>query len=301
MPRLLVLIACGFMSTRVLGLPLPERVSFPSLAPADERSVTIDALLYRPSGAVPERGRSAVIALHGCAGLYSMEKGGDSRLTERHAARTEALLAAGYVVLLPDSLGSRGLVEICTVKAGERTLRAAHRRHDALGALSWLAAQPGIARDRIALLGWSHGGSTTLAAINAEDKAVRSIRERDAEPVFFRAAVAYYPGCSVAARDPRWRPAVPTLILIGAADDWTPAAPCATLASGAPERGWSLETRVYPGAYHGFDAPSGRVRLRSDVPNGVSPGKGVHVGPDAAARDDANRRVDEFLRVRLAR
>lgn len=94
---------------------------------------------------------------------------------------------------------------------------------------------------------------------------------------------------------------VPERVLIGGADDWTPPAPCAALAARAGEHGWPLETTVYPGAHHGFDAPSGRVRLRVDVPNGVAPGKGVHVGPDPAARADANRRVDAFLREQLWR
>jgi dienelactone hydrolase len=233
--------------------------------------------------------------------LFSAAGGRVGELTERHRARAEAMLASGYVVLFPDSLGSRGLAEICTAKFGERGVTAAGRRGDALAALQWLAAQPGIARERIALLGWSHGGTTTLATINANDAMVRAFREQPGAPPFFRAAIAFYPGCSVAARDERWRPASPLRILIGDADDWTPAAPCRTLATRAGERGWPLETVVYPGARHGFDAPSGRVRLRTDVPNGVAPGKGVHVGPDPGARVDANRRVDAFLRDQLVR
>jgi dienelactone hydrolase len=282
------------------ALPPPERVRIPSLA-RGAQPIEIAALLYRPAGVVPEGGRPAVIALHGCGGLFSAAGGRVGELTERHRARAEAMLAAGYVVLFPDSLGSRGLTEICTAKFGERGVTAAGRRGDVLAALQWLAAQPGIARERIALLGWSHGGTTTLATINANDAMVRAFREQPDAPPFFRAAVAFYPGCSVAARDEGWRVASPVRILIGDADDWTPAAPCRTLATRAGERGWPLKTVVYPGAHHGFDAPSGRVRLRTDVPNGVAPGKGVHVGPDPGARVDANRRVDAFLRDQLVR
>ncbi len=288
------------MSCACAALPPPERVRIPSLA-GGAQPIEIAALLYRPVGAVPEGGRPAVIALHGCGGLFSAAGGRVGELTERHRARAEAMLAAGYVVLFPDSLASRGLTEICTAKFGERGVTAAGRRGDVLAALQWLAAQPGIARERIALLGWSHGGTTTLATINANDPMVRAFRDQPDAPPFFRAAVAFYPGCSVAARDEGWRVASPVRILIGDADDWTPAAPCRTLATRAGERGWPLETVLYPGAYHGFDAPSGRVRLRTDVPNGVAPGKGVHVGPDPGARVDANRRVDAFLRDQLAR
>jgi len=41
--------------------------------------------------------------------------------------------------------------------------------------------------------------------------------------------------------------------------------------------------------------------VRTDVPNGVHPGQGVHVGPDPAAREDANRKLAAFLREMLAR
>jgi dienelactone hydrolase len=114
--------------------------------------------------------------------------------------------------------------------------------------------------------------------------------------VFFHAAVAYYPGCESSLRRARWRPAAPLLILIGAQDDWVPAAPCEQLAARAASQRWPLETIVYPGAHHGFDAASGEVRLLKRVRTGVNPGKGVHVGPHPAAREDANRRIDAFLR-----
>lgn len=302
MPRMwrkATLLALGLACSACTVLPQAERVRFQAFAGNGADPIAIDALLYRPAGAVPSGGRPAVIALHGCAGLFNAAANGTKELTARHRERAEALLAMGYAVLFPDSLGSRGLAEICTVKAGARTLTASGRRGDALGALQWLAAQPDVAPDRIGLLGWSHGGTTTLASIAADDAMVRAFRDRPDAPPFFRAAVAFYPGCSVAARDARWHPATPLAILIGAADDWTPAAPCERLAVRARERGWPLETVVYPGAWHGFDAPSGRVRLRTDVPNGVDPGKGVNVGPDPAARADANRRVDAFLRAAL--
>ena len=78
-------------------------------------------------------------------------------------------------------------------------------------------------------LGWSHGGSTTLATINAGNREVASFSDSSAAPPFFRAAVAFYPGCTPASRDAQWHPGVPTRILIGAADDWTPASACEAL------------------------------------------------------------------------
>ena len=275
------------------AMPAAERVRFESLDREGGQPVAINALLVRPGGAVPKGGFAAVVALHGCGGLYSSLPGREQTLSERHASHAEALVKAGYVVMFPDSLTSRGLRELCTTRSAQRTVNAAKRRLDALGALRWLATQPDIARDRIALLGWSHGGSTVLAAIDASDATVAALRSEG--KTFFRAAIAFYPGCTPSSRSEAWRPAVATRILIGAADDWMPAAPCERLGERARERNWPLEVTVYPDAHHGFDAPRGSVRLRSDVPGGVNPGQGVHVGANPAARSDARRRVDTFL------
>lgn len=281
------------------ALPTGERVHFDSLDREDGKPVPVEALLFRPVGAPATRPFPAVIALHGCGGMYATVRGREGTLNARHAAHAEAMLAAGYVVMFPDSFGSRGVREVCTIRAGERTIDQRRRRLDALGALQWLSTQRGVDRDRIALLGWSHGGSTTLATINAGNRDVASFRARTDAP-FFRAAVAFYPGCTPASRDAQWRPAVATRILIGAADDWTPAAACEALGARAREQAWPLEVTVYANAHHGFDAPGGKLVHRADVPNGVNPGQGVHAGPDPAAREDAHRRVASFLRESLA-
>jgi dienelactone hydrolase len=140
-----------------------------------------------------------------------------------------------------------------------------------------------------------------LATVDAGNAGVSAFRDAKDAPPFFRTAIAFYPGCAPALRDAKWQPATSLTILIGAADDWTPARPCEDLAARGREAKWPLDVVVYPGAYHGFDAPTGEVRLRRDVPNGVRPGEGVHVGPDTAAREDANRRVDALLREQLGR
>jgi len=56
------------------------------------------------------------------------------------------------------------------------------------------------------------------------------------------------------------------------------------------------EVNLYPDSYHDFDNPTGQVRLRTDVPNGVHPGQGVHVGPNPVAREQAYARLRELLR-----
>jgi dienelactone hydrolase len=56
---------------------------------------------------------------------------------------------------------------------------------------------------------------------------------------------------------------------------------------------------TYADSYHAFDSPTGTLTYRIDVPNGVNPGHGVHVGPNPVARDAANASVRAFLRQRL--
>jgi len=64
-------------------------------------------------------------------------------------------------------------------------------------------------------------------------------------------------------------------------------------------RSEDLLVTTYSDSHHGFDSPTGAVVHRTDVPNGVHPGQGVHVGPNPAAREAANASVRAFLREHL--
>jgi dienelactone hydrolase len=283
------------------ALPTPERVSFRSLdRDASGEPVRIAALLYRPEGPAPSGGFPAVIVLHGCGGMYSALPGRADQLSRHNAAWTADLLGEGYAVLLPDSFNPRGQREVCTTAPASRTINAGRRRLDALGALAWLASRSGIDGERIALVGFSHGGSTTLAAINARDRAVIAFRDVPDAPRFFRAAVAFYPGCrAYADAGERWEPAVPAQVHIGASDDWTPAAPCVALGEARKARGEPFDVTVYPGSHHGFDSPGGRLVVRQDVPGGVNPGRGVTVGANVETGAAARRSTRAFLREML--
>jgi len=277
---------------------VPERVTFDSLdRDSTGMPVRLTALRFSPEGAAAARG--AVIALHGCGGIYGTGKGREHVPTPRHQAMAEMLVAEGYVVLFPDSLDPRGRRELCTTKMSERTITVANRRLDVLASLAWLRAQPGIAADRIALLGWSHGGSTTLATMNAKNAAVAEFRKSSDAP-FFTTAIAFYPGCTVYARRPEgFAPAAPLRIFIGESDDWTPAAPCAKLSEAMAARALPVAVKIYPDTHHNFDAPGARMRVRHDVPNGANPGKGVTTGGNATARENAYAEVKAILRAKI--
>ena len=81
--------------------------------------------------------------------------------------------------------------------------------------------------------------------------------------------------------------------------DWTPSPICVALGEAARKPGTDMTVTVYPGAYHGFDAPRGRKTVWKEVTTGANPDKGVTLGPDPAARDAATQAVRAFLKEHL--
>jgi dienelactone hydrolase len=274
---LLMMIAlCG-------GASAQERVRFPSLdgdltggAPTQ-----IEGLLYRQPSDAPA---PAIVLAHGCGGLY----GRDGVPTPRHHEWAWRFHALGYVVLHVDSFTPRDLREICSKK--ERTVSPSRERpRDIYGALVYLQSLPFLQPNRIGLLGWSNGGSTTIYTVDGATRARPAGLKHD-----FAAAVAFYPGCRAPLeRKNAWTTAIPLLVLMGDADDWTPAAPCRDLVGRAKALNAPVEIHLYPGAYHDFDAPNARVRVRHNVATTAS--GTATLGTDPAARADAIERAPAFL------
>jgi dienelactone hydrolase len=221
------------------------------------------------------------VLLHGCSGSYDRRGALAVRLRDYAAL----LNGQGLHALVVDSLTPRGETELCTQRNGRRTLTQRNRRLDALAALEWLARRSDVDPARVGLLGWSNGGSTVLAAINRRHPDVAAAPR----PAAF--AIAFYPGCASDLRS-GFDSVTPLLMLVGADDDWTPAAPCEALAREA--HGTAPTIQVYAGAGHGFDSTA-PVRLRADVPNGVHPGQGVHVGGNPSAREASRAALQRFI------
>ena len=200
----------------------------------------------------------AVVLLHSCLGLPSNRR-----------AIEAALADSGFVALFVDEFSDRGLSETCSVDF-PRLLP------DAFGALAFLAARPEVDPRRIAVVGFSQGGDGALAI---------AAHPSGANGLAFRAAAAFYPPCANEAGE---RLAIPTLVVVGAADEVTPAADCRRLAQGQTD----MRLSVLPRAGHCFDDPAfagGKVML----------GMTLHYDPAAARR--AMAELTAFLRETLAR
>lgn len=217
--------------------PLQQRLARERGQPiAPQPTTELVGDLHRPEGAGPFPG---IVALHGCNGRGSRQY--EDALAERFTA-------LGYAILFVDSFAPRGITERCHDVASSA---AVDRVMDAYGGLLYLARQPFVDPERIAVVGYSQGAMVALSAISLGG--VETLFDRH-----FRTAIAYYPGCWAEAGEV----SVPTLILIGALDDWTPARECERMMARRSGEGAPLRLIVYPGAYHAFNARSliGRPR-----------------------------------------
>ncbi len=272
--RLVLLAVAGLAAFAKPAAGAEQHVTIPG------DGVTLRAVVFRPAGSGPF---PAVVALHGCGGLTNRA----GKLDPHYQEWGERLARAGFVVVLPDSFGSRGLGSQCRIS--NRKVRASRERiADAEAALRWLQTQPFVIATHISLLGWSNGGVTTLWAVRPQ------AAPRDGLPDF-RSAVAFYPGCRRLG-DIAWSARIPTLILIGRADDWTTAKACQQMVAGARKRGAQTTIITYRGAYHGFDRANAPVRVLTGLAFAANKTGSAHVGTDKTARADALKRVPDWLR-----
>jgi dienelactone hydrolase len=241
-------------------------------------SQDISAMLVRPAGEGPF---PAVVQLHGCGGVEAQSYRWARWLADR-----------GYVALIVDSFGPRDLKGDCRSSPDEPPITA--RFDDAFGALRYLQSVPFVRPDRIGAMGWSQGGVYAITVVNGPSLERARARGVALPSVGFAAAIGIYPGgCSSLVSE---RVIRPLLVLIGGADDWTPAAKCEEMVTAMKSRGADVSIVIYPGVYHYFDVEGQPLTVRADVENDAKPGgHGATVGYRAAAAHDAQRRVEAFL------
>ncbi len=258
--------------------------------------------LTKPAGEGPF---PAVVILHDCSGLGPRSSGAPWRWSAE-------LTQHGYVSIWPDSFSPRGHANGVCTDASPPRVTFDERARDAYAALAYVQSLPFVDARRVAVMGGSHGGSSTLAAI------VDSPQNSSHGAVGFAAAIALYPGCGrsiggwsvMRSADPGhpitaysgvFKPLAPVLILIGELDDWTPAEPCRKLAEAAQAAGHPVEIKIYPEAHHSFDNRF-PVRYAAERLNYNSPtGHGATTGGNAEAWADAILQVKGFLAKNLAK
>jgi dienelactone hydrolase len=163
----------------------------------------------------------ALVLLHGCGGPQP-----------GNAVWAAELNGWGYVTLEVDSFVHRGVREICT---DSKRVTVSERVVDAYAALDYLRTVSFVDKDRIGVMGWSHGAMVVQSAL-------RQYRRID-EPRF-KTGVAMYPWCD------RTTLYAPMLVIVGSADDWTPSSRCTAY------RDYDkVELHIYEGIWHSFDNP----------------------------------------------
>lgn len=197
--------------------------------------VTIAGELRFPRGTT---GRlPAVILLHGSGGIGAREEFWSKYLSE-----------LGMASFLVDSFSGRGIVQTST---DQDQLGRLATILDGYRAFDVLAAHPRIDSARIALMGFSRGGTATLYA------SMTRLREMWNPRANFAAFIPLYGSCSATLiGDTEISPA-PLRQFHGMADDWVTVAPCRPYFERLRAAGRDAKLTEYPDAHHSYDNPLG--------------------------------------------
>lgn len=240
---------------------------------------TIKGYLIKPEGSGPF---PAIVALHGCAGLWR----GEGKLNPREKEWANRFVEIGYAVLFPDSFTNRGYPKgNCYENGTANEMHQRERPQDAYIALKWLQKQNYIQAQKIILLGWSNGGSSLLATLDETQNA----RPKDLKYDFIH-GIAFYPGCLQVTKNPIWKNIVPITIFHGENDDWCLASYCQILAS---QHGLSLY--LYADAYHDFDSPNMPLKRIKTGNRSLAKKKESIVGTNEKARKEVFEEVTKLL------
>ena len=276
-----VLMSCSAGAETLLEIAtLAKDLTFPT-EPARSTDGSRMVLL-KPDGPGPF---PAIVLHHQCGGLH-ISTGAPNR-----SMGTWARLAVrqGYVVLLIDSLGPRGVDTVCL--ESKKGVNFPRGIRDALQAADHLRTLPYVDQKRIAHVGFSWGAMTALMGSATDLKGTLPLGGG------FAASVALYPGCFTL-KSPygppfeivRNRIEHPVLVLMGAKDIETPAAECVSKLQAAKDAGAPVEWYVFPNATHCWDCDhlDGTSRIDSHGDKVT-----YRFNPDVTR--DSERRVFDFL------
>jgi dienelactone hydrolase len=184
--------------------------------------LTLIANLVRPNGDGPF---PAVIMMHGCSGDTPYQDDWEKRFVQW-----------GYVVLRVDSMTPRKKLTFCDLPM--ETIQP--RAQDAYDAKAYLMELPFVNKQKIGLVGWSHGAMAALSVVDDSTP----IENRKSP---FQCAVLFYPYCSGLNNLN-----APLLILVGEKDDWCPPSTCKPIVASNNSQ-FEITLKIYENATHAFD------------------------------------------------
>ena len=278
-----LLATCAANAQGLLGLAtLAKDLVFPG-APSSAAAVDGSRMAsLKPNGPGPF---PAIVLHHQCVGLHTLN-GGPNRSMGTWA---QAAVRQGYVVLLINSLGQRGVNSVCDEsKNGVNFPRGVR---DAMQGADYLRTLPYVDKKRIAHVGFSWGAMVALLGSSSDLRGALPGSEG------FAATVAVYPGCFTIkptnGTPPfeivRNRIDHPVLVLMGDKDVETPADECVRKLQAAKEAGAPFEWYVFQNATHCWDCEhlNGTSRTRRGI--------NITYRFNPSVTEDTRRRVFEFL------
>jgi dienelactone hydrolase len=198
----------------------------------DGPAVTISGELRIPKSG--DERLPAIVLLHGSGGI-----------ARNVHDWVDVFSAMGIATFAPDSFTSRGLR---SVASNQTALGRLVQVFDAYRALEVLAKHPRIDPARIALMGWSRGGSGPLYA-----SLRRFQKMHGPHGAAFAAYIPFYAPCNIRLREEEDVADKPIRIFHGAADDLVPVASCRAYVERLRKVGKDIQLTEYPGARHLFD------------------------------------------------
>jgi carboxymethylenebutenolidase len=183
----------------------------------------VRAYVARPSGPGPH---PAVIMIHEFWGLRPSILG-----------KAEALAAEGYLVVAPDTFrgGSTGWIPRAIFQTATSDVAQVNRDLDAV--FAWIANQPDVAADRIAVMGFCYGGRTSL---------LYSLHNPNT------AATGIFYGMTATTPEQLRTLGGPVLGIFGAADTSIPLSEVAALEANLTAAGIAHTFRIFPDQPHAF-------------------------------------------------
>jgi dienelactone hydrolase len=182
----------------------------------------------------------AVVFLHGSGGL-----GGSGGMIDEWSRELNEIGIATFAV---DSFSGRGIIETVT---DQTRLGRLNMIIDAYRALDLLSKHSQIDATRIAVMGFSRGGQSSLYSSLIRFQKMHG----PAAGLEFAAHIGLYAPCGTTYRGDD-AVAKPIRLLHGTADDYVPIGPCRAYVDRLSKAGRDIRLIEYPDAHHVFDAPA---------------------------------------------